>query len=98
MHVVETDKGNTIFVGESQNENEELIRNSESSWIWFHVDKFPSGHAVINTNSPTKREIYKASNLVKERCKLKHIRKITILYCPIKNLKPTGIPGKVELK
>jgi predicted ribosome quality control (RQC) complex YloA/Tae2 family protein len=98
MYTIETDEGNTIYVGESQNENEELIRTSDSGWIWFHADKLPSGHAVINTDSPTKQEIYQAANLVKERCKLKHVRKGTVLYCPIKNLKPTGVPGEVELK
>lgn len=98
MYTLETDEGNTIFIGESQKENEKLIRSSDLDWIWFHADKLPSGHAVINTDSPTKQEIYQVANLVKERCKLKYVRKGTVLYCPIKNLKLTGVPGEVELK
>ena len=71
---------------------------SDPNWIWFHADKFPSGHAIIETNSPTKQEIIQVSLLVKNRCKLKHYHKGKIINCPVKNLTQTGIPGEVNLK
>lgn len=98
MYITTTDNNNIVKIGESQKENQQIIDEANPAWIWFHADKLPSGHAIIETNEPTKQEIYQIANLVKERCKLKHCRKGTIIFCPVKNLKNTGVPGEVELK
>ena len=98
MLIITTDEGNTVKLGTNQKENQQIIDEAEPTWVWFHADKFSSGHAVIETDSPTKQEIIQAALLVKERCKLKHYPKGKIIFCPVKNLKKTGIPGEVDLK
>ena len=98
MLTITTDEGNIVKLGQSQKENQQLLDEADPTWIWFHADKFSSGHAIIETSTPTKQEIYQIANLVKERCKLKNCRKGTIIYCPVKNLKGTGVPGEVDLK
>ena len=98
MIIITTDQGNIVKLGTNQNENQQIINEADPNWIWFHADKFPSGHAIIETNSPTKQEIIQVSLLVKNRCKLKHYHKGKIINCPIKNLTQTKIPGEVNLK
>lgn len=98
MFITTSEEGNVIKLGTNQQENQEIINNADPTWIWFHADKFSSGHAVIETDSPTKHEIIQVAILVKERCKLKHYSKGKIIYCPVKNLKKTGVPGEVDLK
>ena len=98
MLIITTYQDNIVKIGESQKENQQIIDEANPTWIWFHADKLPSGHAIIETNKPTKQEIYQIANFVRERCKLKYYRKGTIIFCPVKNLKSTGVPGEVELK
>lgn len=98
MLIITTDDGNTCKLGTNQQENQQIIDEAEPTWIWFHADKFSSGHAVIETDSPTKKEIIQVALLVKERCKLKHYSKGKIILCHVNNLKKTGIPGEVNFK
>lgn len=98
MYITESIEGNTIQIGRNKDENDNLVKESEPDWIWFHTDKGPSPHGVIQTDCPTKQEIYQTALLVKERSKLKNLRQVKINYCPVKNLKPTSTPGEVILK
>lgn len=98
MLTITTNEKNIVKLGQSQKENQQLLDEAEPTWIWFHADKFSSGHAIIQTESPTKQEIIQIALLVKEGCKLKHCHKGKIIYCPVKNLKMTGVPGEVNLK
>ena len=72
MLFMTTDQENIVKLGENQQENQKIIDDSEPSWIWFHADKFPSGHAVIESSAPTKQEIIQVATLVKDKCKLKN--------------------------
>lgn len=98
MLIVTTDEENIVKLGENQQENQKIIDDSEKGWVWFHADKFPSGHSVIETSTPTKQEIIQVATLVKSKCKLKNYRRGKIIYCPVNNLKSTGIPGEVNMK
>ena len=39
-----------IVLGRNANENIEIIKSSDPSWIWLHLDTVPSGHIVIQTS------------------------------------------------
>jgi hypothetical protein len=47
----------TIMLGTSASENIELIRKSNPSWWWLHLDQVPSGHVVIMTDQITPEAI-----------------------------------------
>ena len=39
-----------IVLGRNANENIEIIKSSDPSWVWLHLDTVPSGHIVIQTS------------------------------------------------
>ena len=39
--------GETIYVGETAEENDELVTRSDARDVWFHLDGHPSPHAVL---------------------------------------------------
>jgi predicted ribosome quality control (RQC) complex YloA/Tae2 family protein len=42
------DENKTIYwLGKNAQDNWDIIKKSQDNWLWFHLDKFPSGHVVI---------------------------------------------------
>ena len=39
--------GETIYVGETAEENDELVTRSDARDVWFHLESHPSPHAVL---------------------------------------------------
>ena len=39
--------GETIYVGETAEENDELVTRSDARDVWFHLEGHPSPHAVL---------------------------------------------------
>jgi predicted ribosome quality control (RQC) complex YloA/Tae2 family protein len=64
------DRNFTIRIGQNARENWDLIDNSDSFDLWFHVEDKPSGHVIIreqlnnknksntNTNTNTKNDFF----------------------------------------
>ena len=97
-YTLEIDNKNiTLILGENAKENHELISASDQNDWWFHLNSFPSGHCVVETNELNKELIYYAANIVKENSKYKNLKNIKIVYLQIKFIKKTKNPGEVEL-
>jgi len=88
-----------IRVGESAQENWELIENSSQNDVWFHVDNHPSCHIVLSVGNykktPHKSVLNHCAVLCKENSKVKDSREITIIYTLIKNVKKADKLGSV---
>jgi len=83
------DENNTIYwLGKNAEDNWDIIKKAESNWLWFHLDKFPSGHVIIckESSTITNDEIIYASNLCKSNSKYKLLKNLGIVYCEINNL------------
>ena len=93
MYTFTTQDGSTAHVGENQNENALLLQQCQQNWWWLHASNVPSGHAILETNTPTKAEIKEVAYEVFKRCKGRKID-----YCLFKYVKRTTTPGLVELK
>jgi len=92
---------NLIRIGQNAKENDELVKNSKETDIWFHISGLPSCHVIIEVSKDfpiTKQMIYYCANLVKENTKYKNVPKIKINYTEIKNVSRTNVPGKVIIK
>jgi predicted ribosome quality control (RQC) complex YloA/Tae2 family protein len=81
----------TIKVGENAQENWEIIGEANGSDIWFHVDKFPSCHVVLNANSIPLKKIHRSvinfcASICKEGSKQKNSKKVSIIYTEIRNV------------
>jgi predicted ribosome quality control (RQC) complex YloA/Tae2 family protein len=86
MKIIE--KEDTIFwVGRNARDNWDAISQSDSNWLWFHLDKFPSSHVIIckEKNNISKKDIENACNLLLNYSKYK-FNNIGIVYCEINNL------------
>lgn len=92
---------NKIRIGQNAQENDNIIKESKETDVWFHISELPSCHVIIEASTEypiTKQMIYYCANLVKENTKYKNIPKLKINYTTIKNVSRTKIPGKVILK
>lgn len=98
MKNFKTLEGNVFQVGESQSENDMLVRSSHPNWWWFHASNIPSCHAILETSTPSKSEIKYVAQHVKANCKLKHVKKGTVDYCQSKYVSCTNIKGLVSLR
>lgn len=91
-----------ICVGESAQENWDLINDSSQNDIWFHVKDCASCHVVLKTNEckkyPHKSVIKYCAILCKEGSKLKLNKNISITYTEIKNVKKLDKIGSVTTK
>jgi predicted ribosome quality control (RQC) complex YloA/Tae2 family protein len=93
------DKIFQIRIGESAQENWDLIDKSFQNDIWFHVHNQPSCHVVLTVDdykkTPHKSVLNYCATLCKEGSKVKTNKNITVIYTLIKNVKKSGNPGSV---
>lgn len=99
-----TEKIYQIKVGETAQDNWDIIDAADSTDIWFHVKKFPSCHVILETDSHLskihKSVLYYCAGLCKEGSKHKNARRVTIIYTEVKNVTKykKGGPGSVFAK
>ena len=89
----------TYIIGANALENDALISNSCSRDTWFHLDKLPSCHGVINCpiDTLTHDLIYKCALNIKQNTKYKKTPSLKIIYTEISNIKKTDTIGQVIL-
>jgi len=87
-----------ILMGENKLENNVLVRQSKPNWVWVHLEKGPSPHAVIEVERATRDELYTAANLVVENSERRFDKNVKVIYTQIRHLKLTENPGEVILK
>jgi predicted ribosome quality control (RQC) complex YloA/Tae2 family protein len=81
----------TIKVGENAQENWDIIGEAGNSDIWFHVDKFPSCHVILETDSTQLKKLHRSvirycADLCKEGSKQKNCKKLSIIYTEVRNV------------
>ena len=92
-----------IRLGKTQIENDNIVRTSPQTALWFHLKDFPSAHAVVtNITKPGNYDyavVIRAATLVKDNAKqgVNNLQKVSVNYLPIKNVKRTEIQGQVIL-
>jgi predicted ribosome quality control (RQC) complex YloA/Tae2 family protein len=90
----------TIHIGQSREENTELVNTSDPENIWFHVANAPSSHVVLKTTCKVKevplQVIKRCACLCKSHSKSKSVPKCDIIYTQIENIESTEIVGQVN--
>lgn len=86
-----TNKIYTIRVGETAKDNWDIIGDADGSDIWFHVDKFPSCHVILETDGEKLKNIHRSvlrycAYLCKEGSKQKNAKKVSIIYTEVRNV------------
>lgn len=89
-----------FLVGNNQQENQKLLDESCQTDIWFHLDKLASPHGILKCElvDLTKTMATQCCLLIKENSKYKNIKSVSVIYCPMKGVRKTEVPGKVILK
>ena len=90
-----------IFIGQNQQENDWLVRNTEGPALWFHVDGISSPHGIltgINNSQYDKQAIYRTACLVKRFSKGSKEHNIRVQYTDLENIQTTATEGLVRLK
>ena len=91
----------TIQVGANQAENDALVKKAPQHAMWFHLNDFPSAHAVVVNTAKAgtydSEVIRRAATLVKERAavNIRGLNRVGVNYLPIKCVRRTETPGKV---
>ena len=89
-----------ITCGQNQDENDKLIRSVDKNSLWFHLDKMPSPHVVMekkdNDYKWTNSDYYMAANMCKMNSKSKNWT-VNVIMTRIEKLKLTDKKGEVEI-
>jgi len=88
----------TVILGNNAQENTQLVKESNQNYIWFHLKSFSSPHLILQAQNPSKSDIIKSAQLLKDNTKYKNMKNLTIEYTQIKNVKLTTTLGEVILK
>jgi predicted ribosome quality control (RQC) complex YloA/Tae2 family protein len=93
-----TTKNNIIYkIGQNSNENWKLVESCET-FTWLHLNSFPSGHVIIETDEPSKEELIFAAELCKNNTKYRNLRNLKICYTNCGNLIKGNNEGSVLYK
>ena len=97
MKVITVD-GIVIKLGRNAKENTELVKSSSPKHFWVHLDSFPSGHVVIESELYNEDVIRRACMFCLENTKYRRLKNICFSVSRIENLVTTNLAGEVEFK
>ncbi len=96
LHFKSSD-GFDIYVGKNNYQNDELtMRTADETDLWFHTQKIPGSHVIVNTNGKTLDEmpdntVVEAGMIAAYYSKAKSSTNVCVDYTEVKNIKkPKG--------
>ena len=87
-----------IKLGATAQENWDLIDESNEDFWWIHLAAFPSGHVIIEEDSPSDKIIQYAGEICKNHTKYRNMRNLKISVTQCKNLIKGEKKGEVRFK
>lgn len=89
-------QGVALKLGQRDFENDKLIDEARPEHMWVHLNSFPSGHVIIESDDVDDKVLQFAGQLCLQHSKVKHLRSVKAIATPISNLKKTGTLGEVQ--
>lgn len=91
--------GISIRIGESDRENDALIKSAHQNYVWCHLQNAPSPHAIIESPEPDPQTLNLAMQLVKYFSKQRKSVSSNMIYTEVKNVyQDSNKAGLVHLK
>lgn len=89
-------------IGQNAQDNFDIIDAADPDDYWFHVHDAPSAHVIVRIPTDyNKKEkgyiIKKGCELAKQHSSSKSSKKVVCVFCKVRHLAKTSVPGKVEL-
>lgn len=85
-----------LEIGENEMENDNLIRKSDKSDIWFHLDKYSGPHFVLHTlGVPIPKRYLNYIGSLFPNYKNGLSKRYSVIYTTIENVKLTATLGTV---
>jgi len=97
MKTLVLSEGTEFMYGENARENSELTRSAAQNHLWFHVADSPSAHGILKSEKASRRELREAAAIVKQRSKLKNLRRVEVGCIQVKHVKIINDHGTAEL-
>jgi len=98
IYVYENDKEYNLVIGETQKENDIIIKSSNQNDTWFHLDKISGPHFVLQNKGDIipKKYINNIGSLFREY-KSKLPNRYSVIYTEVKNIRLTNTLGTVNV-
>ena len=90
--------GINAFLCETAKENWQLIDESDDKFTWMHLNSFPSGHIIIQSEDIDDVILNAAAELCKQHTKYRNIPNLKICYTLVSNLIKGEKVGSVHYK
>ncbi len=94
----------TYWIGSNAQDNINIIKQAESTDIWFHVADYPSAHVIARISHLNKLDkksiqsiVTQGAVLCKQVSKYASEKNLGITWAYISNVKPTDILGTVSI-
>lgn len=89
-----------IELGQTSQENTDIIKRSKQNDIWLHLASGSGPHAVIHNagKSVDRSTLYQAAQQIKDHSRFKKLRNVPIEYTEIHNVSCGNKPGEIFLK
>ena len=87
----------TIKIGRNKEENWEMLQTNPN-FTWLHLNSFPSGYVIIESENPDNEMIQYAAYLCKNNTKYKNMKNLKICYTLIENVIKGEKTGEVYFK
>ena len=94
MKVLE-ENGVVYRLGRNALENNRILEDADPGDWWFHVDGHPSGHCIVESLELDEHMAEFAAKMVKDHSCQKNKKRCRVVYCRVKDVQRTKVPGKV---
>uniref|UniRef100_A0A6C0H8B4 NFACT RNA-binding domain-containing protein n=1 Tax=viral metagenome TaxID=1070528 RepID=A0A6C0H8B4_9ZZZZ len=90
------DRDYILEIGQNQQENDNIIRNSQPRDLWFHLDNYSGPHFVLHTfGDPIPKRYLNYIGGLFPNYKNGLARRYSVIYTEIENVQMTNTPGTV---
>jgi len=93
----------TFYIGQSAQENFNMIDKAKSNDIWFHVHNHTSAHVIASipyklSRTQIHKIVVQGATLCKENSRFNCDSRVQITHCKISGVKKTDVLGKVKVE
>jgi predicted ribosome quality control (RQC) complex YloA/Tae2 family protein len=96
IYVDENDKTYDLLIGQTQRENDQILRECDQDDTWFHLENVSGPHFILRNSGDSipKRYLNQIAGLFIDFKKTLPNR-YSVIYTELKNVKLTKTPGQV---